>query len=160
MPAGVTRQAGTTDTLAMKRNRLSESFREHGQAIVEFALAVPFLLAFILFMVDCGLLAFSYVSAANAVREGARCAVVGGTSAAVQSRVTGTYGGIAIINSVDAPVYTPSPAAIGGGVTVTAHLTYAWITPVGWVPGLTNISWNPKATMRMETSSIAKNPCS
>jgi len=51
------------------------------------------LLMFIFFIIDAGFFGYTYVSAANAVREGARCAAVGGTSAAVKARVTTASGG-------------------------------------------------------------------
>jgi Flp pilus assembly protein TadG len=132
---------------------------DRGQAILEFALAMPFLLAFIFFIVDCGLFAFSYVSLTNAVREGARCAAVGGTQAAVGARVTTTYGGTGS-PAVGALAYDPSPAAIGGSVTVTANQTYEWITPIGLVPGIdSTTSYTKSATMRMETNTVAKATC-
>ena len=133
--------------------------KEHGQAILEFALAIPFLLAFILFIVDCGLFAFSYVSLTNAVREGARCAAVGGTQAAVSSRVTTTYGGTGS-PSVGTLSYQPGTPTLGGSVTVTANQTYQWITPVGLVPGISSsTNFVKAATMRLETASIAKTSC-
>lgn len=133
--------------------------REHGQAILEFALATPFLLAFILFIVDCGLFAFSYVSLTNSVREGARCAAVGGTQAAVSTRVEETYGGTNS-TTTQALAYDPGTPEVGGSVTVTANLTYNWITPVGLVPGIdSTTNFVKSATMRLETATIAKASC-
>jgi len=88
---------------------------DHGQAILEFALAMPFLLAWVFFIVDCGFFAFSYVSLTNAVREGARCAAVGGTEAAVSARVTTTYGGTGAPTATTV-TWDPAPASIGGSV--------------------------------------------
>ena len=45
---------------------------ERGQAVIEMALATPFLLMFVFFLADLALLGYSYVSVTNAVREGAR----------------------------------------------------------------------------------------
>lgn len=132
---------------------------DHGQAVLEFALAMPFLLAFIFFIVDCGLFAFSHVSLTNAVREGARCAAVGGTQSAVGTRVTNTYGGTGS-PTIGTLAYDPSPAVLGGSVTVTANQSYEWITPIGLVPGIdSTTSYTKSATMRMETSTIAKATC-
>ena len=129
---------------------------ERGQAILEFALAVPFLVAFLLFIADCGLFAYSYVSVANAVREGARCAAVGGTAGAVSTRVTDTSGGLVNVITVATPLYAPSPAQIGGSVTVSATYQYNWITPVSLVPGMPAFSTFTKTVkMRMETSDTA-----
>jgi Flp pilus assembly protein TadG len=125
--------------------------RQDGTAAIEFALAAPFLLAFIFFMVDCGLLAYSYVSVTNAVREGARCGAVGGTNAAVVARVQNTAALSGTV-TVDAPSRGPN---IGDNITVTAHYTYDWITPINIVPGLNlaNFTFTKSATMRMETTS-------
>ncbi len=137
----------------MRRNALGHSERnENGQAAIEFALALPFLLAFVFFIVDCGFLAYSYVSVTNAVREGARCAAVGGSASAVSTRVTDTSGGLVNVIAVPAPTYAPAPAQIGGSVTVSATYTYNWITPVGFVPGLSDFQFTKSAKMRMETS--------
>lgn len=141
----------------MKRSTANGN--DHGQAILEFALAMPFLLAFIFFIVDCGLFAFSYVSITNAVREGARCAAVGGTQAAVGERVTTTYGGTGT-PAVDPLDYEGPLPAIGDSVTVTARQTYEWITPIGLVPGIdSTTSYTKSATMRMETNTVAKATC-
>lgn len=132
---------------------------ERGQAILEFALAMPFLLMFIFFIVDCGFFAFSYVSLTNSVREGARCAAVGGTQAAVSSRVLATYGGPGT-PTIDALAYDPGTPEIGGSVVVTANHTYNWITPVGLVPGIdSTTNFVKSATMRLETATIAKATC-
>ena len=132
---------------------------DHGQAILEFALAMPFLLAFIFFIVDCGFFAFSYVSLTNAVREGARCAAVGGTQAAVSARVTNTYGGTGAPTATTV-TWDPAPAVIGGSVIVTTSHTYEWITPIGLVPGIdSSTAYTKSATMRMETNTVAKATC-
>jgi Flp pilus assembly protein TadG len=132
---------------------------DHGQALLEFALAMPFLLAWVFFIVDCGFLAFSYVSLTNAVREGARCAAVGGTEAAVTARVTNTYGGTGAPTATTV-TWDPTPAAIGGSVIVTTSHTYEWITPIGLVPGIgPSTTYTKSATMRMETGTVAKTTC-
>ena len=142
----------------MKRFKLLAN-DQSGQAILEFALSMPFLLAFILFIVDCGLFAFSYVSLTNSVREGARCAAVGGTQAAVEARVEDTYGGTGV-PLTDTLVYNPGTPEVGGSVSVSADLEYEWITPVGLVPGIdSTTNFVKAATMRLETATIAKTSC-
>ena len=143
----------------MMRRRFS---KEHGQAVVEFALLTPFLLAFILLIIDSGLLAFSYVSASNAVREGARCGTVGGTSDAIAGRVSGTYNGVATSDpatvSYDDGSGNPvsvSNVQIGDNIKVTAHYDYTWMT-LAFVPGLPDVSFDKSTTMRMETTQITK----
>ena len=97
---------------------------------------------------------YTYVSATNAVREGARCGAVGGTSAAVKARVTQASNGLnSTVITPSNPTYAPSPATIGGSITVGAALRYEWITPVGLVPGINRFStYTKSATMRMETA--------
>ncbi len=125
--------------------------RETGQAIIEFALLIPFIMTFFFIIVDMGFFGYSYISVTNAVREGARCAAVGGTDAAVIARVENTAGGLTQTISVSAP---SRGATIGSDVSVTADYTYDWITPVGLIPGvnLADTSYSKTATMRMETT--------
>lgn len=49
---------------------------ESGQAAFEFVLVLPVFIAFMLVVVDMGILMYEYVSVSNAVREGARYASV------------------------------------------------------------------------------------
>ena len=135
-------------------NRRAYVCKESGQAVVEFALIMPLLLLFILFIFDAGFFGFTYVSATNAVREGARCAAVGGNASAVASRVRTASGGLnsTTVTSISS-AYVPLPAVIGGSVTVSADIKYDWITPVGMIPGFPDFVTYPKSsTMRMETS--------
>src|SRR5690242_13003024 len=115
-----------------------------GQAAVEFAFIAPAILLFIMFIIDAGFLAYSYISVTNAVREGARCGAVGGTDAAVEQRVEDADGGLANVISVDPPT---RGANIGDDIKVTAHYTYNWITPVGLIPGLSDFTFNKSVTM-------------
>ncbi len=123
--------------------------REHGQAAIEFALALPFLLGFIFFIVDVGLLGYSYVSVTNAVREGARCGAVGGTNNAVTTRVQQASGGLANFSGVSS---LARGSTIGSDISVQAQFTYDWVTPISLVPGLSNFTFAREATMRMETA--------
>ncbi len=72
---------------------------DNGQAILEFALAMPFLLAFIFFIVDCGLFAFRMsASLTNAVARARVARRSGGTQAAVSTRVSSTlHGGSGVL---------------------------------------------------------------
>ncbi len=54
-----------------------------GLAILEMALIMPLIIVFLLLIVDAGLIFFNGVSATNAVREGARCGVVGHSQTAI-----------------------------------------------------------------------------
>lgn len=132
---------------------------ERGQSAVEFALAAPFLIAFILFMVDVAFLGFNYVSATNAVREGARCGAIGGSNAEIATRVTETAGNLS--SAVTFPTPVARGTTIGSDVTVSAHFNYVFITPLGMLPGLDldDIGFDKSATMRMEAASPYTKTC-
>jgi Flp pilus assembly protein TadG len=55
----------------MKANR-----RDPGQALVEFALVLPFILIIIIMFIELGRIVYFYSALNNAVREGARSAIV------------------------------------------------------------------------------------
>jgi Flp pilus assembly protein TadG len=123
--------------------------REKGQAIIEFALAMPFLLMFIFFIVDLALFGYSYISVTNAVREGARCGAVGATDDTIVQRVEDTSGGLANFSGATIP---EREDFVGGNITVQGDYSYDWITPVGLVPGLSGtIDFTKQVKMRMET---------
>lgn len=124
--------------------------REFGQAVVEMALAAPFLLMFVFFIADMALLGYSHISVTNAVREGARCGTVGGTDVAIAERVRETSGGLA---NFTGSTTISRGANVGDDITVEAEYAYDWITPVGLVPGLSGtFTFTRGATMRMETT--------
>ncbi len=58
-------------------NRERRRWRERGQALVEFALALPILLILIFGLVDFGFGLKTHISVTNASREGARLGAVG-----------------------------------------------------------------------------------
>ena len=132
---------------------------ELGQGAVEFALVAPFLIAFILFMVDVAFLGFNYVSATNAVREGARCGAIGGSNAEIATRVTETAGNLS--SAVTFPTPVVRGTTIGSDVTVSAHFVYKMLTPVNMLPGLTlgDIPFDKAATMRMEAAAPYDKTC-
>jgi Flp pilus assembly protein TadG len=141
--------------LGVIRGKLREA---KGQAIVEFALIIIPLLVFITFIADMGLIGFQHVSVTNAVREGARCAAVGGAPAAVQTRVADAIGGDVENLAVPAPTYTGGE--VGDSVTVSASYEYPWLTPIDWVPGLPGtLEITKSATMRMEAASPYTKSC-
>ena len=94
------------------RNNLRRLKSENGQTAIEFALAVPFLIAFVFFLIDTALVGYSYVSLTNAVREGARCAVVGGTDPAVVQRITDTTGGLGPVTPSEYSYEDSSPSGL------------------------------------------------
>ena len=133
----------------MKRRWAAIRRGERGQSVVEFALAMPFLIMFVLFITDVGFLAYSHISVTGAVREGARCGAVGGTDAAIEARVDEASGGLANFTGVTDITRGP---AVGDDIEVEAEYSYDWVTPVGLVPGLGgSLTFTRSVTMRMET---------
>jgi Flp pilus assembly protein TadG len=100
--------------------------REEGQATFEFLLILPFFFVFFLLMVDLGLLTYSYVSVANATREGARYAAVNCgdgscTESEVQDRVVERSGGTGAVT------VTWEGDQRGDGVTVSVDWPYNFL---------------------------------
>jgi hypothetical protein len=77
----------------------STTRRRRGQALAEFALAFPIMLLAIIGLVDIGRLVFTYNSLTNAVREGARLAIVNQDLPSVEDRVLA-------LAAIDQPVVT------------------------------------------------------
>lgn len=97
-----------------------------GQALVEFALVLPVLLLLIVGSMEFGLIIHKYMVVAEAAREGARSAAVGGSNATVTSVVTAAASQIPadqLIISV-----TPGTRVRGEGVTVTVGAPVQTIT--------------------------------
>ena len=132
---------------------------ESGQAIVEFAaVMIPLFLLFLL-AVDGGLFFYAYVSGAHAVREGARCGVVGGSVANIQARVAGDLPGSSPSVTVQRSANSGGVVGIGGRIKVDAQWTYTWVSPLssfGLAPTTTKTY---STTMRLETDKTDR-PCS
>lgn len=128
---------------------------EAGQAIIEFAvISIPLLLVFLL-SIDAGLFFYGHINAANAVREGARCAAVGGSTANVQARVADGFPGAS-------PTVTVSDRTgidVGDDVTVTATWTYTWVSPTEVLGLGSGITKTYDVTMRAEGPEQAGKTC-
>ncbi|MCZ6706565.1 MAG: TadE/TadG family type IV pilus assembly protein [Chloroflexi bacterium] len=144
---------------------LSKLRNQDGLAILEMALIMPLILVFLMLIVDAGLLFFNGVSATNAVREGARCAVVGHTETAIQDRVTeaSTMGDpttvtIEAFEEDGTPIPTWTDATVGDDLVVTATYDHPWILPVDTiVDGIT--TFTRTARMRVEVTSFDDPVC-
>ena len=101
----------------------------------------------------------------NAVREGARCAVVGHTETAIQNRVTeaSTMGDpttvtIEAFEEDGTPIPTWTDATVGDDLVVTATYDHPWILPVDTiVDGIT--TFTRTARMRVEVTSFDDPVC-
>lgn len=89
-----------------------------GQALVEFALALPVLILLVIGMMDFGIIINQYMVVAEAAREGARSAALGGDNATV---TTVAKTAASQINTSQLTVtISPSTTRVrGNGVTVT-----------------------------------------
>jgi Flp pilus assembly protein TadG len=143
--------------------KLMVGARERGAAAVEFALVLPILVMILLGIVDFGLEINSQAILANAAREGARVASLGGTRADAASAVTTASASLLNVNAGN-PVVTitcrkpggttcasgfDTDKASGGTVIVTVSYVYSWISPaILGLPGSTTIS--KTSEMRIE----------
>ena len=135
---------------------------QRGAAALEFALVAPVLIMLLLGIVDFGVLMNAQSVVANAVREGARTAALGGSTFQSQSAVTSAISHMAGAAKTGTKVTVTCKSAAGnacslddatmdtGGV-VTVKLTYvhSWISPLllGFSP---NITLQGTSQMRIE----------
>jgi hypothetical protein len=138
---------------------------EKGAELVEFALTFPLMLLVVLGIIDFGLLLQRYEVLTNAAREGARVAVLGYSTANIQTRVDqyllGTGLDTGVVTTVGAATFPP----IGGGncitvipVTVTYTHNYMFVGGIASFFGSTlgSKTLNATANMRRELAAI---PC-
>lgn len=132
----------TTSQALRARSRGRRGLRsDSGAAAVEFAIIAPLLFLLIFGLIDFGLAINARIVTANAAREGARVASLGGTEAQIraqvasasstldQSRVTVTVTCKTPTNS-NCTTYA-ADAESGGTAIVTVTYLYKWVTFVG-----------------------------
>ena len=123
--------------------------REHGQALVEFALVLPILLMLLCGIIDFGWVYYNQMALSNAAREGARYAVIHygqGTDwkAQAQSRMLSNLVGI---ESATAFVTDPVDQQITAEVTADAKLLTGFTSTI---LGKRSIELHAECTMRKE----------
>lgn len=135
--------------------RRSRRNRSHAQALVEFALVVPWFFLLLFGIIEAGRFIFYYETLSNATREGARYAIVNGANtlgcpsgppapgssgcdtsgANVSARVR--QSGIGLPNAITVtPTWTPDNGR-GSTVNVTAQMTYHVLVPLVPLPDIT-----------------------
>jgi len=105
---------------------------ESGSALVEFALALPIFLMFMLGVLDFSRMLFTWNAANEATRAGARYAVVcddTATNAAVLAKMQAMLPQITNINVAWDPAGCTPASCQGVAVSVTG-LNYQWISPI------------------------------
>lgn len=70
-----------------RRNIISPLRKRKGQALIEFALVLPFLILLVLGIIEFGWLTKNQLTIDNATREGARTAALGKTTSAIISTI-------------------------------------------------------------------------
>jgi Flp pilus assembly protein TadG len=137
---------------------------QHGQALVEFALAIPIVLLLFMAIFDLGTAIFGYNSLTNAAREGARLAIVNQDEASIIARAQAQL----FVGEVNTPnvtigFYQPNadgtpntgddcdPVAVGCLAVVTFETTYHPITPIiGQVVFSGGVTFNASTTLAVE----------
>jgi Flp pilus assembly protein TadG len=120
--------------------------RADGQALIEFALSLPFLVLLILALVDFGRAVLYWLNASQVASQGARLAAVWGTQgdcSALATKIKSfTYAGGTVTIS-----FPDGAAGIGNAVTVRVQKSYSY-APNGLIPGSSTLTG--ASTMRLE----------
>jgi Flp pilus assembly protein TadG len=145
-----------------QQKRCSSGRKRRGAAAVEFAVVAPLFFLMVFGMLEFGRMVMVQQILTNASREGARKAVLNGsTTTDVNDTVVKTMGDAKItINTGNVTINPtdPATAAYGDPVTVTVHVPFS---QVSWLPapmllsflpsGKTDITLSATTVMRRET---------
>jgi Flp pilus assembly protein TadG len=122
---------------------------EKGQAMVEFALVLPLLIALLCGIIDFGWLYYNQITLSNAAREGARYAVIHYDPAvdwkgAAEDRMLGSMAGV---SSAAAIVSDPIEQQITATVTATPRILTGFTSTI---LGKQTMTLHASCTMRLE----------
>jgi hypothetical protein len=127
---------------------------DHGQNLVEFALALPLLLLVFLGIMEFGLIVLSYNTIANAAREGARTGIIHPANESGNCVAPAGVIGTAVCRMVSGlDSSTISYQATRGGQSIQVQVSYPYrpITgPIIAVLGVGAINLTTVATMQVE----------
>jgi Flp pilus assembly protein TadG len=129
---------------------------EKGQTLVELALVLPVFLMLFFAILDGARLAMDYNTVAHAAREGARYAVVHGSTSTSpigpgvnESNLTDYVN--QYLDQLPAADLTVKPTWLTGtsgpGSKVKVNVTYTFLPAVGSLVGLSNVSFGSATTM-------------
>jgi Flp pilus assembly protein TadG len=154
-PVEVSQQNALTSTVNLKRLYRSCRLKRRGAAAVEFAVVAPIFFLVVLGMLEMGRAIMVQQILTNASREGARLAVLDGSTATTVKTSVQTYLSAASITASAATITCspePSTATDGTAITVTVSIPF---TSVSWLPSPFFFSSSSKlsstAIMRRET---------
>ena len=120
-----------------------------GQALVEFALIIPVLLLLVVGVMEFGLVINQYMVVAEAAREGARSAALGGSNATVTT-VVKTAASSIDTSQLTVTISPTTTRVRGSGVTVTVQKPVASITKMMTPFFPAGFTVQGVATMRVE----------
>ena len=124
-----------------------------GAAVIEFAIVVPIFFLMVFGMIEFGRMVMVHQLLAGAAREGARQAIVNGTTAGdVEQTVRDFLTATSIDGQAASVSVTPDPSTVGTGVAVTVA-TGIEFERVSWLPApffLQDLTLNAASTMRHE----------
>lgn len=143
-----------------------DGLKPRGQALAEFALALPVFLLVVVALFDVGRAVFVYNGLTNAAREGARLAIVNQDKAMILDRAKAMAFGTTITTTADNAVrfYRSQPnsddvvlngecadIAVGCIAVVVADTTWSPITPiVGNILGPLNLQARSELAIELE----------
>lgn len=126
--------------------------KEHGAALVEFAIVLPLLLILLLGMSEFGLLFYNKQVLTNASREGARAGITRADSVTIKALVD-NYCLDRLITFDSAASVTTTTAGVGGDygedLSVSVGYTYTFLVPALLGFG-TTMNLSAKTVMKME----------
>lgn len=102
-----------------------------GQAMVEFALVLPFLLLLIMAIIQFGLVLSGYVTVSNAAREGARVGIIEKSNSAINAKVIEAFDGSATLSSPSIVITFPEGGSYSNGkpISVKVNASVSIIVP-------------------------------
>ncbi len=126
-----------------------------GTAVVEFALVAPVFFLLVFGMIEFGRMVMVQQIITNASREGARIAVLDGTSAAEVNATVNNYLQNARISGATIIIDPPEPNTAGYGTPVSVTVTVPF-AQVSWLPAPffigANTNLSATTVMRRETA--------
>ncbi len=131
--------------------------RRSGASAVEFALIAPFLVTLILGMIEFGRVMMVEQILVNAAREGARAAVLPGSSASNARTVVTNYlssSSITLSNPTSQVSVSPDPSTSTPGTAITVTITVPF-NNLSWLPFsvfMGGKSLSGSAVMRLEST--------
>ncbi|WP_315852284.1 TadE/TadG family type IV pilus assembly protein [Lignipirellula cremea] len=127
--------------------------KRHGATVVEFAFVAPIFILLIFGMIEFGRMVMVQQVLTNASREGARRAVLDGTTSDEVQTVVTEYLAQSAVSSAGVKVTPDPPTTAGYGEPVTVVVTVGY-DDVSWLPGsmfLGGTQMTATTVMRRET---------